>query len=160
MMKHLTRSIPLAAALALFAALPAFAYTRVVTRSHTGPRVVFHRSPHMVIVPGTTVYTVRQDERPDYDVFRVGNSYYAYDNGYWYRSSGWRGPFMSVRVTSVPQSLHYVPRDMWTSYPSNWYYRDRNVARNDRYDRGRHRGHYRNDRNNDRYDRDDDRYHR
>ena len=68
----------------------------------------------MVLVPGTRVYYVSTDE---YDMYRYGRYYYVYDNGYWYRSSSPRRPFVFVQRAAVPRAVVYVPqgyRKHWT----------------------------------------------
>lgn len=84
------------------------------------PPIYFRNNPHWVKVPGTSVMVVRQDERPNVDLFYHGGNYYTHDNGYWYRSNGWNGPYTAIQASVVPGALRSVPRSQWISYPSNW----------------------------------------
>src|SRR5678815_6123663 len=43
-------------------------------------------APHWTSVSGTQVQVIRQDERPDYDMFRYNNRYYVYRDSRWYQS--------------------------------------------------------------------------
>ncbi len=122
-------------------------------RAPAPPVIAFRRSPRWVTVPGTRVYVVNRNERPGYDIFRYGSTYYIYDNGWWYRSNRWNGRFVAIDERMVPTAFYDVPRAEWRSYPSGWENRawqdHRNrTGHNDRWhrdngsreDNGRHRG--------------------
>jgi len=83
-------------------------------------QVSFGSRPRWGSVRGTRVMEVRSSQRPDYDVFRYGNAYYAYDNDRWYSSSNWNGTYRSVDNGSVPRDLRRVPRSHWRHYPQGW----------------------------------------
>ena len=83
-------------------------------------QVTFGRTPHWTGVPGTRVKVIRQGERPDYDMFRYGGSYYVYDNQRWYTSRRMRGGFAPMDEHAVPGELSRVPREHWHNYPSGW----------------------------------------
>jgi hypothetical protein len=40
-----------------------------------------------------------------YDIVYYGNMYYLNQNGLWYRSSDYRGPWMSVRLNQLPSKI-------------------------------------------------------
>src|SRR5262249_53024048 len=115
----------LAAALALSApATPAAAGTSVsinIGNAPPPPVVVWRREPRMIIIPGSSVYYYDGDL--DYDYFQYGMYYYAYHDDCWYRSSGWRGPFVAIRSGYVPRvfySLHdrgYHWHHAWREVP-------------------------------------------
>ena len=84
------------------------------------PVVIFRTAPRWDVIPGTLVARVRDNERPDYDLFRYGSRYYAYDNGYWYRSARLDRPFVVINERSVPIAIAAVPHDQWRSYPPGW----------------------------------------
>ena len=84
------------------------------------PQIYFRENPHWVKVAGTGVMVVREDERPNVDLFYQGGNYYVYDSGFWYRSDGWNGPYAAVDARNVPRALRAVPRSQWISYPSSW----------------------------------------
>lgn len=103
-------------------------------------RITFDSSPHWTGIRGTRVEEIPMSERPDYDVFRYGGSYYAYDNDRWYSSRRETGDFIVIDDRDVPQELSMVPREHWRTYPSTWQdrnqYQDRyDGRRGDRYDR-------------------------
>jgi len=91
--------------------------------------VTFGSTPHWMGVRGTRVETA---QRPDYDVFHYGNSYYAYNNNRWYTSSRGDGQFSAIEDRSVPTELSRVPRDQWHQYPASWQNQnqDQNQGRN------------------------------
>ncbi len=82
------------------------------------PVIVIREQPHCVVVPGSTVYVVEedQDEIP-YDMFRYGVFWYVYNNDYWYRARGYRGPFVAVDVRYVPRAIITVPARHWKHHP-------------------------------------------
>jgi hypothetical protein len=75
------------------------------------PRVVFRRTPRMVVVPATTVYYVGDD--CGYDVFRYGAHWYVFNDGWWYRARHHRGPFTVVEARYVPRAVINVPPRYW-----------------------------------------------
>ncbi|HTM58118.1 MAG TPA: hypothetical protein VL123_06860 [Candidatus Udaeobacter sp.] len=81
------------------------------------PAIYFRHNPRWVSV-GAGVRMVSEDQRPPYDMFQFGGMFYIYDNGYWYRSSRWSGPFFAVDEGSIPLEIYNVPRDWWHSYPT------------------------------------------
>jgi hypothetical protein len=80
------------------------------------PVVVVREEPRVVLVPGSTVYVV-DDNRWGYDCFRYGVYWYAYRDGFWYRSRAWRGPFGVVRTEIVPRAIMSVPSSRWKNHP-------------------------------------------
>jgi hypothetical protein len=96
---------------------PAKAGTSVGSRSGRGPvsrrRGQFRSEPDVVVVPSTRVYYVRNY---DYDVYRYGSNWYFIDDGYWYRSRTWRGPFVHIGYMSVPRPIRVVP----VNYRRHW----------------------------------------
>jgi hypothetical protein len=79
------------------------------------PRFAFDREPDVVLVPGTDVYEVDADL--GYDVFRCDNRWYVNDNGYWYVSADYRGPFQIVTARSVPRKVLMLPDQRWRHRP-------------------------------------------
>lgn len=107
-----------AAVLAATVTATAHAGTSVDLRVSVGDRyegatIAFRSEPRVVLVPNTKVYYVRDH---DCDLYRYGRYWYFVEDGYWYRSSSWRGPFVHVRVGSVPRSVSYVP----VKYRRHW----------------------------------------
>ena len=101
-------------------------------------RVEFGTSPHWTTIGGTRVQVVRDDERPDYDIFRVNGRYYVYNTGDWYVSDVPNGTFSYMEPRFVPADLRSVPRQYWYSYPSDWDDNDQGNV----YDRGNTSGRY------------------
>ena len=98
-------------------------------------QVTFGSRPRWGSVSGTRVMEVRSRQRPDYDVFRYGSSYYAYNNDRWYMSNRWDGTYSYVDERSVPRELRRVPRNHWRHYPQGW--QDRGRYDDDRRDHRR-----------------------
>jgi len=70
--------------------------------------------PAMALIPNTSVFYSTSDA--DYDLYRYGDTWFLVDNGNWYRSYSWRGPFYSVSRRYVPSEILTIPR----GYRSNW----------------------------------------
>jgi len=70
--------------------------------------------PAMAIIPNTRVFYSTSDT--DYDLYRYGDTWFLVDNGHWYRSYSWRGPFYSVSRRYVPGEILTIP----AGYRSNW----------------------------------------
>ena len=83
-------------------------------------QVSFGSAPHWVSISGTRVEEMPQAERPDYDMFRIDGSYYAYDNDRWYMSREDHGDFTAIDHDAVPSGSSRVPREHWHTYPSGW----------------------------------------
>src|SRR5512140_1421357 len=58
-------------------------------------QITFGSSPRWTNVSGTQVRRIHEGDRTDYDMFRYGHDYYAYNNAdnHWYMSHRWRGRF-------------------------------------------------------------------
>lgn len=82
--------------------------------------VSFGSSPSWTSIGGTRVEAVYGSDRPNYDVFRYGGTYYAYSNDRWYSSSRESGRFVVIEERSVPSEISWVPREQWRRYPANW----------------------------------------
>ena len=107
---------------------------RIGDRS-SGATLTFRSEPRVVVIPNTRVYYVRDH---DYDLYRYGRYWYYVDDGYWYRATSWRGPFVQVRVSAVPRTVYSVPvryRRHWrnASYDNVNYYRSRDRYRDRNY---------------------------
>ena len=74
----------------------------------------FTVEPQMSVIPDSRVYYIR--DRSDYDMYRYGSTWYVADQGNWYRSDSWHGPFLAVSFTSVPHDIAVVPAD----YRHSW----------------------------------------
>jgi hypothetical protein len=70
------------------------------------PAFVFSAPPELVVIPGTYVY---YSPDVDFDLFFYGGYWYRPNEGYWYRSVSYGGPW--VYAESVPSVLLRVPRD-------------------------------------------------
>jgi hypothetical protein len=127
--------------LALSMTLALAASAGAQTYQSSGPSasldVTFGHSPHWVGVPGTRVREIRTADRPDYDMFNYGGSYYAYQNNHWYRSQRSRGRFTAIDDRRVPTQLSRVPRDHWHNYPAGWQDQNQNTTPRTGYDNRR-----------------------
>jgi hypothetical protein len=143
-MKRSFYAFAAAAMLAATVTATAHAATSVDVRVSVGDRyhgatLAFRNEPQVVLVPDTKVYYVRNE---DCDLYRYGRYWYFVEDGFWYRSASWRGPFLHVRYESVPRSVVYVPvkyRRHWRNGPpshavAQGYYKNRDDRRD--YDRG------------------------
>ena len=118
------------------------------------PVVVFDREPDVILVPRTRVYYV---DHSGYDLYRYGRYWYMNDDGYWFRASSYRGPFVSIAVGRVPRQIVVVPARYRRhpvhphGGPPGQLKKNRVVYRdNDRYDRDRDRDRRYRDDDNDR----------
>jgi len=84
------------------------------------PRFVFVSPPPEIVVPGSYVYVVENDQC---DMFRYGATWYAYYDGYWYRSNRYDATYVAVDVRSVPRSVLTVPEGNWKQRPLRWGHR-------------------------------------
>lgn len=85
------------------------------------PAIEFQSTPRWVTVPGARgVYVVRDDMRPNQDIFRYNNRYYVYSGGNWYRSSRLNGRYVVVNERNLPVRFYDVPQDRWRAYPAGW----------------------------------------
>ncbi len=71
-------------------------------------------------IQGTRVREIQSDDRPNYDMFGYGDSYYIYDNDRWYASRSTNGRFSAIDDRNVPQEFTNIPRSHWRNYPSSW----------------------------------------
>jgi hypothetical protein len=74
----------------------------------------FSRRPSMASIPGTRVTFARR--APDYDLYRYRGTWYLVDDGTWFRSSTWRGPFLTIDESSVPAEVLTIP----SGYRREW----------------------------------------
>jgi len=88
-----------------------FGFQIGVSNAPPPPRVYFEDPPQVVFVPESRVYVV--DDDCDYDMFRYGRFWYVVQDGYWYRSRSYRGPFLVVDARYVPRPIYYVPAEHW-----------------------------------------------
>ncbi|NTW54074.1 MAG: hypothetical protein HGB15_04810 [Chlorobaculum sp.] len=85
-----------------------------------------------------------------YDIVLYGNDYYLYDNGGWYRSARYDGPWRTVRYRELPPRLRHYRIEQIRRFRDDEYRRHR-----DRYDRDWRRdgrGDWRDDRRDNRWD--------
>jgi len=121
-MRTRTSSLFIAALLGSVMLMTAPAHAQYQDNGTIRARIFFNTRvhPRWESVPGTRVSIIREDERPDFDTFRYGNTYYVYDGGNWYRASRLNDRFTVIDARDVPEDLSRVPRDRWHNYPSTW----------------------------------------
>lgn len=121
-MKRSLYAFAAAAVLAATVTATAHAGTSVDFRISVGDRydgatLAFRSEPEVILVPDTKVYYV---QNRDCDLYRYGRYWYFVEDGFWYRSASWRGPFVHVRTATVPRSVVSVPvkyRRHWKNGP-------------------------------------------
>lgn len=91
-----------------------FGFRVDVTNAPSAPRVWFRGQPDAMYVPETGVYVVQD---ADYDMFRYGDYWYVANDGYWYRASDYRGPFVVISARSVPRAIYDTPDRNWKNRP-------------------------------------------
>ncbi|MBI5836090.1 MAG: hypothetical protein HZB25_02485 [Candidatus Eisenbacteria bacterium] len=69
-------------------------------------RILFQSEPRRSGIAGTGIYFV--GDYDDADVYCAGPWWYAYREGYWYRSRGWRGPWACINVNVIPREVIQV----------------------------------------------------
>jgi hypothetical protein len=76
----------------------------------------FRQKPAMINISGTSVRYARYAN--DYDLYRYRGTWFLVEDGTWFSSSSWRGPFITIRVNSVPREVRNLPsryRRFWTT---------------------------------------------
>ena len=104
--------------------------TNTNTNAAMTMQVTFGSNPRWSGIRGTRVQEIRGGNRPNYDMFRYGRSYYVYDNDRWYMSRRPSGQFTAIDERDVPREFSRVSRDHW--HNSGW------MDRNPNPDNGRH----------------------
>lgn len=114
--------------LCALAATPVLAQSiRVDVNAPPAPSITVQ--PHWQWDPDDQVY-VTSDPNLDYDMFRSGQWYYVYNDGYWYRASNWSGPYSVINQDQVPRSFFYLSENRYT-----WRSRRPTLSSNDAYGR-------------------------
>jgi hypothetical protein len=67
----------------------------------------FHDKPKMNMIPNSDVYYERKAS--GYDRYRYANNWYLVDDGTWYRSYSWQGPYVMIDVSEVPDEVTTIP---------------------------------------------------
>ena len=109
--------VALAATTAPAQARTYFGFNIGISNAPPPPPVYFRSAPRMVLVPETRVYVIDDGYDIGYDMFRSGSYYYVCDDGYWYRSRSYGGPFRAVDVRYVPRGVLTVPASRWHNHP-------------------------------------------
>ena len=73
------------------------------------PHIVFESEPEVVVVPHTHVAYVPIVTQ--YDMYRHDKYWYVNQDGYWYRSRSYRGPFKYVQHRHLPQDFVVLPAE-------------------------------------------------
>jgi hypothetical protein len=92
-----------------------FGFQIGVANAPPPPRVAYAVPPRMKRDSRSGVMFLGQD--PGYDMFRFGSSYYISNDGYWYRSDSYKGPFRAFDVRQVPHEVLDVPAERWHHRP-------------------------------------------
>lgn len=92
-----------------------FGFTIGVRSGSPPPEPIVWRSEPSVVWVGT-VAVVDRDYCDD-DVFRCDRYWWRMEDGWWFRSTSWRGPWMSVDVRRVPRAVLNLPPRHWKHHP-------------------------------------------
>ena len=93
-----------------------YGYFIDVDNAPAAPRVYFRGQPDVLYVPETGAYVMANTDF-DFDMFRYGDYWYVADNGYWYRGTSYRGPFVVIDARSVPEAIYDIPDRHWKHRP-------------------------------------------
>src|SRR5260221_7182749 len=77
-------------------------------RDNTNYRYVQVQPRWQWLASGQIYVAVNPDR--NYDMYRSGSWYYLQDNGTWYRSSSWNGPYAMIEMGSVPRVVYMTNR--------------------------------------------------
>jgi hypothetical protein len=94
------------------------------------PTVVVETAPEFIYAPSLGFHV---SVGAPYDIVYIGNDYYLYNNGYYYRSHSYNGPWVGVEARRLPPGLRNH------RYADIRRFRDREYRRYDR-DREHYRG--------------------
>jgi|GEM_PF-6014757 len=98
------RTLLLAAALGVL-----LGFAQPATKAQAAVRVGFS----MALVPSSRVYYAQD---ADEDLYFYDNAWYCVEDGVWYTSDSYQGPFAAVGFSSVPYEIRNVP----VSYRRHW----------------------------------------
>jgi hypothetical protein len=129
-MSHRTSRYLLLPLLALCLTFAASSAVRAQSHMSGNLQINFGSQPSWEPVSGTRVLVMNSPGRPDYDVYRYGGRYYAYNNNQWYYSRNGRGHYSQISERNVPQEFNRIPRQQWQHYPSTWNGNSRNNRHN------------------------------
>lgn len=94
------------------------------------PRVVLRAAPRFIFSPFLGMYV---SVGVPYDIVYIGNDYYLYQDGFWYRGPYYNGPWVRVESRRLPPGLHKY------RFEQIRHYRDEEFRRYER-DREHYRG--------------------
>jgi len=92
-----------------------FGFSIGIRSGSPAPEPIVWRSEPSIVWVGH-VAIVDHDACND-DVFRADRYWWRMSNGWWYRSTSWRGPWMSVDVRRVPRPVLELPAQRWKHHP-------------------------------------------
>jgi hypothetical protein len=104
------------------------------------PTVVIETAPRFIYSPPLGFHV---SVGAPYDIVYLGNSYYLYNNGYYYRSSSYNGPWVGVESRRLPKGLRkhrYEDIRRYRDREFHRYERDRDHYRGRWHNPGEHRG--------------------
>jgi hypothetical protein len=74
----------------------------------------FTKKPKMAAIGEKGVTYAQQ--LSDFDLYRYKSGWYLIEDGVWYRSDSWKGPFMSTRASFIPRAVLDIPE----AYRRHW----------------------------------------
>ena len=85
---------------------------------HNGFSLGFQSEPDVVLIPSSRVYYAQD---ADVDLYSYDDAWYCVQDGVWYASDSYDGPFVAIGFSSVPYEIRNVPvsyRRHWEGYTS------------------------------------------
>jgi len=83
---------------------------------HDGFSLSFRSRPDVVLIPSSRVYYAQD---ADEDLYFYDDAWYCVQDGVWYTSDSYQGPFAAIGYSSVPYEIRNVPgsyRRHWEGY--------------------------------------------
>ena len=65
--------------------------------------------PKMYVIPNTDV--TYQRRAPGYDLYRYADRWYLVDDGEWFTSERWTGPYVTFDVETLPEQVQFIPEE-------------------------------------------------
>ena len=126
------------------------------------PKIVLPAPPPMIWLPGPKVYVANDSP---YEIFYRDGQYYFFHNNVWYVGHAYNGPWRQIHSHYVPSGLRHYRHENWGRYQNEaaQHFRDERYRherypfyagrpherahwKDDRHDRGQHRGYEKQDR--------------
>lgn len=95
----------------------------------TPPPQAFDPHQRWLRIPGLPNSKLRQAESSTLDIFKLGDTIYAWSGDRWYRSDKAAPGFRAADAKELPYDLQAVPARNWHRYPREWAEKSAGVVR-------------------------------